>query len=69
LKTALGYGPEVTFHSIRKAVITMLERAGVPEGTVQDIVGHKRSSLMGSTYSGKIDARNTPRRARQISVF
>ena len=31
----------------------MLERAGVPEGTVQDIVGHERSTLTGSTYSGK----------------
>ncbi len=31
----------------------MLERAGVPESTVQDIVGHERSTLTGSTYSGK----------------
>ena len=25
----------------------------MPEGTVQDIVGHERSTLTGSTYSGK----------------
>ncbi len=31
----------------------MVERAGVPESTVQDIVGHERSTLTGSTYSGK----------------
>ncbi len=31
----------------------MLERAGVPEGTVRDVVGHERSTLTGSTYSGK----------------
>ncbi len=31
----------------------MLEHAGVPEGTVQDIVGHQRSTITGSTYSGK----------------
>jgi hypothetical protein len=31
----------------------MLERAGVPESTAQDIVGHERSTLTGSTYSGK----------------
>ena len=31
----------------------MLERAGVPESKVQDIVGHERSTLTGSTYSGK----------------
>jgi integrase len=41
------------FHSLRGTVITMLERAGVPEGTVQDLVGHERSTLTGNTYSGK----------------
>jgi hypothetical protein len=34
-------------------VITMLEHADVREGTVQDLVGHERSTLTGSTYSGK----------------
>ncbi len=28
-------------------------RERVAEGTVQDIVGHERSTLTGSTYSGK----------------
>ena len=37
----------------RGLVVTMLEHAGVPEGTVQDLVGHERSTLTGSTYSGK----------------
>ena len=31
----------------------MLEQAGVPEGTVQDLVGHERSTPTGNTYSGK----------------
>ncbi len=31
----------------------MLEHAGVPEGTVQDIVGHQRHTMTGSVYSGK----------------
>jgi integrase len=54
LRKAAGYTDErQVFHSIRNAVITMLEHAGVPEGTVQDIVGHERSTLTGSTYSGK----------------
>ena len=53
LKRAMGFGDRHVFHSIRGTVITMLERAGVPEGTVQDIVGHERSTLTGSTYSGK----------------
>ena len=54
LRTAAGYTDNrQVFHSIRNTVITMLERAGAPEGTVQDIIGHERSTLAGSTYSGK----------------
>ncbi len=53
LKRSLEFSGRHTFHSWRGTVITMLERAGVPEGTVQDIVGHERSTLTGSTYSGK----------------
>ena len=53
LKRSLGFDNRHTFHSWRGTVITMLEHAGVPEGTVQDIVGHERSTLTGSTYSGK----------------
>lgn len=53
LKKAMGFDDRRVFHSLRGTVITMLERAGVPEGTVQDIVGHERSTLTGSTYSGK----------------
>lgn len=53
LKRAHGFGERHSFHSWRATVITMLERAGVPESTAQDIVGHERSTLTGSTYSGK----------------
>ncbi len=53
LKRSLGFSDRHSFHSLRGTVITMLERAGVPEGTVQDIVGHERSTLTGSIYSGK----------------
>ena len=52
-KGSLGFSNRHTFHSWRGTVITMLERSGVPEETVQDIVGHERSTLTGSTYSGK----------------
>ena len=34
-------------------MITVLEHAGVPEDTVQDIVGHQRHTMTGSVYSGK----------------
>ncbi len=53
LKRSLGFSDRHTFHSWRGTVITMLERAGAPEGTVQDLIGHERSTLAGSTYSGK----------------
>jgi integrase len=53
LKKSLNFSDRHVFHSLRGTVITMLERAEVPEGTVQDLVGHERSTLTGSTYSGK----------------
>ena len=54
LRKAEGYTDDrQVFHSIRHTVVTMLERAGAPEGTVQDLIGHERSTLAGSTYSGK----------------
>lgn len=53
LKQSLGFDDLRVFHSLRGTVVTMLEHAGVPEGTVQDIVGHERSTLTGNTYSGK----------------
>lgn len=54
MKQAMGYGSrEHAFHGLRGTVITALEHAGVVEGIVQDIVGHSRSTLTGSTYSDK----------------
>lgn len=50
---SLGFGEFHVFHSLRGTVITQLERAGVPESTVQEIVDHERSTLTGNTYSGK----------------
>ncbi len=54
LRVEQGYhDPRQVFHSIRATFVTMMERAGVPEHITQDIVGHERSTLTGSTYSGK----------------
>ena len=55
LREGLGFTArqEKTLHSIHNTVITMLEHAGVPEGTVQDIVEHQRHTMTGSVYSGK----------------
>ena len=52
LKSSLGYGPELVFHSLRKTVTTKLEQAGVPEGIAADIVGHEKQTITYGLYSG-----------------
>jgi len=54
LKRAMGYGPELVFHSTRKTVITQFENAGVPENVVADIVGHEKPTLTFGLYSGGV---------------
>jgi integrase len=52
MKTNMGHGPALVFHSIRKTVVTQLENAGVPEGVVADIVGHDKPTITFGLYSG-----------------
>ncbi|WP_116599856.1 site-specific integrase [Primorskyibacter marinus] len=52
LKTSLGFGPQLVFHSIRKTVVTQLEQAGAPENVVADIVGHEKKTMTYGLYSG-----------------
>ncbi|MGO8868849.1 MAG: tyrosine-type recombinase/integrase [Alphaproteobacteria bacterium] len=52
LKTALGFGPDLVFHSIRKTVATMLENAGVAENVAADILGHEKPRITYGLYSG-----------------
>ena len=52
LKSSLGYGPELVFHSLRKTVTTKLEQAGVSEGVAADIVGHEKQTITYGLYSG-----------------
>lgn len=52
LKTELGYGKPLVFHSIRNTVATLLENAGVPEGVSADIVGHEKPNMTYGLYSG-----------------
>ncbi|MBO9398785.1 tyrosine-type recombinase/integrase [Shimia sp. R9_2] len=52
LKTALGHqGRQWAFHSIRKTVVTQLQRADVPEEITMSIVGHENDSLTYGLYS------------------
>ncbi len=52
LKTDLGFGPQLVFHSLRKTVVTILENAGVSENVVADIVGHEKTTMTYGLYSG-----------------
>ena len=52
LKSSLGYGSELVFHSFRKTVTTKLEQAGVSEGIAADILGHEKQTITYGLYSG-----------------
>jgi integrase len=52
LKTAEGFaGRQWAFHSIRKTVVTQLQRADVPVAVTMSIVGHEDTSLTYGLYS------------------
>jgi integrase len=53
LKQALGHGKNKTFHSVRRAVSTLLEAANVPENLSADIVGHDKDTMTYGLYSGR----------------
>jgi integrase len=52
LRTDAGYGPQLVYHSIRKAVATLLENAGVAENVSAAILGHEHATLTYGVYSG-----------------
>ncbi len=52
LKSAMGFGSQHVFHSLRKTVVTILENAGAPENVVADIVGHEKTTMTYGLYSG-----------------
>lgn len=51
LKTSLGFGSNLVFHSTRNTLITLMERAGVSEGIAADIVGHEKKTITFGLYS------------------
>ena len=52
LKSRLGFGGDLVFHSIRKTVATELENAGVAEAIAADILGHDKNTMTYGLYSG-----------------
>ena len=51
IKTKLNFSEEYRFHSIRKTVATLFERAECPEGVAADILGHDKPTMSYGTYS------------------
>ena len=51
LKTALGFGSDRVFHSIRKTVITQLVRANVQGTLIAELVGHETGLVTFDVYS------------------
>jgi len=45
LKSKLGFGPQYVFHSIKKTVTTIMEKADVRADVILDIVGHKNTTV------------------------
>lgn len=54
LKTKLGYGENLVFHSFRKTVAHQLESALVPENVSARILGHEFKTMTYGLYSGGI---------------
>jgi integrase len=61
LKSRLGHGPELVFHSLRKTVATMLQDSGCPEAIAADILGHELQTMSYGVYStgSAIETRRT----------
>lgn len=51
LKTDLEYNNQFVFHSLRKTVITQLQRADVPGILIASIVGHETGTITFDVYS------------------
>ena len=47
-----GFGKDKNFHSLRRTVATLLERANVRETVAADILGHRRPTMTYGVYAG-----------------
>jgi integrase len=55
LRDGLGFDSRYVFHSIRKTVSTIFERAGVNHNEAAEIVGHEKTSMTYGLYSAGMD--------------
>ena len=56
LKKEMGFEAKKVFHSIRKCVVTQLDRAGYRETSIANLVGHDNPNMTTGRYSAGIDA-------------
>lgn len=56
LKKELGFDEKKVFHSIRKRVVTQLDRAGYRETSIANLVGHDNPNMTAGRYSAGIYA-------------
>jgi integrase len=54
MKSKLGYGSDLVFHSIRKTVATQFEEAQIPETVAARILGHELKTMSYGLYSGGV---------------
>jgi len=52
LKTAMGFGPQHVFHSVRSMVVTQLQRVDVPGVLIAELVGHETGTVTFDVYAG-----------------
>jgi integrase len=55
LKSSLGYGRDLVFHSFRRGVATQFENRGVPEVIAARVLGHEFPTMSFGIYSGGAD--------------
>src|SRR5258708_4317358 len=65
-RRACGVPDGTDFHSFRRQVATVLERAGVPVVRIDRFVGHKVGRLSMDTYSAGSDANQALATARMV---
>jgi len=58
LKSSLGFGPRYVFHSIKKTVTAIMEKADVRADVILDIVGHRNKNVthVGSSMQKRKEA-------------
>lgn len=69
LRNELGLPSTKVFHSLRKTTATLLQRAGVDEGTAAELLGHKKQTMTYGLYSAGMTMAQKLAAIEKIKVF